>query len=117
MDSRQISEIRNTAIERLNFMTEYCSIRDGYPNFITDLFYLYSYIACRSAQKFYNDFGCVIIDVDHVKAAKSFFNYPPISRFEMDCISGLSTYLEAQDRATNLLPMKYGDNQGKVVNS
>lgn len=107
MNSEVINSIRKTATERLEQMTEYCSYRDGYPNYIHDLFYLYSFVVSRSLSRYYDEFGYTEISLENVKAGKEFFKYPPVSQFEKECITMLNDYLARRDGESKLLPMRY----------
>ena len=113
MNSEMINSIRRTATERLESMTEYCSYRDGYPHFIHDLFYLYSFVVSRSLSRYYDEFGYTEISLDNVISAKQFFKYPPVSQFEKESITMLNDYLARRDRESKLLPMHY---TGKSTN-
>ncbi len=107
MNSEVINSIRKTATERLESMTEYCSYRDGYPNYIHDLFYLYSFIVSRSLDRYYDEFGHAEVSLENIALAKQFFKYPPVSQFEKECVVMLNDYLKRRDRESKLLPIHY----------
>ena len=106
MNSETINVIRKTATERLEQITEYCSYRE-YPLYFHDLFYLYTFISLRSAERYYGELGYTEVNLENVVMAKQFFQYGPVSDFEKQCITTLGDYLKRRDRESKLLPMNY----------